>query len=365
MEGSRIFGLDVLRATAILLVIFWHSYDAITYLAPDFHAPFFLDGVDLFFVLSGYLIGGLLLKGVGRPGRSPWTGLMGFWLRRFLRTLPNYYLFLIINLLLLWAGVSKGLLNHNVLAYFAFLQNVWKPLDLFFWESWSLTVEVWFYLLFPIAVLLCRTMLGIAEVRALWTCMMAFLIAPLMVRMAMAPGIESIFHGELTVRKLVITRMDAILFGVLMALLAHRFPGAWKAWRWPLFLLGLAGTVCAPLLYGEDRLWYSVTWHYTLNALSMSLLLPLLSQWRKVPRGGGAVVFLSLISYALFLVHLPLRSALEPFYDPALPVSGWAQIALYWLLCGALAWLVYRFWEKPFMDMRDGLGARLLGSSKA
>jgi peptidoglycan/LPS O-acetylase OafA/YrhL len=49
---------------------------------------------------------------------------------------------------MLYAGLSTGILNVNVLAYFVFLQNFWVPLDLFFWESWSLAVEEWFYLLF-------------------------------------------------------------------------------------------------------------------------------------------------------------------------------------------------------------------------
>ena len=90
-SDGRIFGLDVMRATAILLVVFWHSYDLITELAPGFEAPFFLDGVDLFFVLSGYLIGGILLAHL-RKEDVPWgVRLKDFWLRRFFRTPAEFF----------------------------------------------------------------------------------------------------------------------------------------------------------------------------------------------------------------------------------------------------------------------------------
>jgi peptidoglycan/LPS O-acetylase OafA/YrhL len=66
-----------------------------------------------------------------------------------LRTLPNNHLFLLLNIALVALGLAPGLLNANTAAYFVFLQNLWKQLGLFFWESWSLAVEEWFYLLFP------------------------------------------------------------------------------------------------------------------------------------------------------------------------------------------------------------------------
>lgn len=355
---ERIFGLDVLRAAAILLVVFWHSYDAITYLAPGFSIPFFLDGVDLFFVLSGYLIGGILLGVLRKPGLSWWQRLNGFWQRRFFRTLPNYYLFLLVNIALLAMGIGKGLLNHNALAYFAFLQNVWKPLDLFFWESWSLVVEVWFYVLFPLALFLLMGVARLSLRRSFALAVVLCMLLPVLVRHAMAADISTIFQQELTVRKLVITRIDTIVYGVAAALAQFSFPGPWHRLRWPLFALGIAGMVLAPSFYGPEHLRYSINWYYSLNALSMALLLPLMAVWRTVPVGGVVITWLSMTSYALFLVHLPVRSLLEPYYDPARPIGGWAQIAFYWILCFVLSWLVYRWYEKPMMDLRDRFDRR-------
>ena len=88
--GSRIYGLDILRAFAIITVLYHHSY---RYLRDYFDKTIFHavlpDGVSLFFVLSGYLIGGILLSEVTK---NKFTGraLFNFLKRRWFRTLPAY-----------------------------------------------------------------------------------------------------------------------------------------------------------------------------------------------------------------------------------------------------------------------------------
>lgn len=352
-SDGRIFGLDVMRATAILLVVFWHSYDLITDLAPGFEAPFFLDGVDLFFVLSGYLIGGILLAHL-RKEDVPWgLRLKDFWLRRFFRTLPNYYLFLLLNILLLWLGLRPGLLHVNVLAYFVFLQNAWVSIDLFFWESWSLVVEVWFYLLFPVLLFVFSKLVGMDARKALLATTLLFLVLPMVARYLLAPEVDSIAAGERTVRKLATTRLDAVAHGVLAAWVRAFMPRVWMNLRWPLFALGLVGMCVVPSFYGDTDLHYSLTWYYTLNALSMALLLPLMASWNNGTKAGGVFTWLSRVSYALFLVHMPVRALLEPYYDAAGPVSGWMQFTLYLAICAVLAWLVQRTYEEPLMDLRE------------
>ena len=97
---ERIWGLDLYRSIAIILVVFTHG----AYLlekTPFEGFPFIkmLDGVDLFFVLSGFLIGGILLKDITSTSGIGFKKLFNFWKRRWLRTLPNYYLILLINYL--------------------------------------------------------------------------------------------------------------------------------------------------------------------------------------------------------------------------------------------------------------------------
>ncbi|MBL0129677.1 MAG: acyltransferase [Flavobacteriales bacterium] len=355
----RIFGLDVMRATAILLVLFWHSLDLILDLAPTFPVPFYLDGVDVFFVLSGYLIGGILLKLWQRNDLSWRTRAILFWSRRFIRTLPNYYLFLLINVVLVARGWRSGMLNHNVLAYTVFLQNAWKPLDLFYWESWSLVIEEWFYVLFPALLLVFALALRSTGRRVFLVTACVFVVVPLVVRFQLLPDMSSLYDSEMFVRKLAITRLDTIVFGVLAAMAHARFPEVWQRFRWLSFVVGAIGVVLVPLAYGPQHFAYSSTWFYTLNAVAMALLLPLLASWRQGPSGGGVVTFISRISYSLYLVHLPLRSILERWYEPSPLSMAWVQLVVYWSLCMIVSWSVYRYFEKPVMDLHGTLLSRL------
>ncbi len=88
--NERIFGLDLLRTIAILLVVLAHGnlivMDKLPYF-PDFSI---VDGVNLFFVLSGFLIGSIIIKSLEKYGINK-ASIIIFWKRRWFRTLPNYY----------------------------------------------------------------------------------------------------------------------------------------------------------------------------------------------------------------------------------------------------------------------------------
>ena len=99
-------------------------------------------GVEIFFVLSGFLIGQLIVKEVLRPPSA--QGLVRFWVRRWFRTLPPYFLVLFLRRF-------EGHPLHWKL--FVFLQNFDPPVAGSFPVSWSLAVEEWFYLLTPLVLL--------------------------------------------------------------------------------------------------------------------------------------------------------------------------------------------------------------------
>ena len=352
------FGLDVMRALAITLVMIVHSDIMLQEHWPRFPWLPFVDGVDLFFVLSGFLVGGILLRYIASPTLGP-RSLLDFWQRRWLRTLPNYYLFLMINIVLLYFGLTRGLFSHSVIYYFAFLQNLYVPIGTFFWESWSLVVEEWFYLLFPVLLFVSMQLLKLRAHGAFLIVTGLFVLIPAAVRLIMASANDDPLRSFGTIHILVITRLDTIGFGVLAALIHHAFPGPWYRARRPMFALGALGTIAAAHFYGPDHLWYSTTWYFTLGAIAIMLLLPLFSTWRTVPQWGRPVVFLSRISYALYLVHVPFRDLYVRFYPgTSLPVAI-ALFVGYWAITITLAWMVYTGYEKYFMGLRDRLGARL------
>lgn len=162
----RIAELDGIRGIAILLVVVWH-YVGCTVEPGNTDLAFFIwkgtslawCGVDLFFVLSGYLIGGLLLDNRHSPRL-----FRTFYLRRAARIFPLYYLFIIAAFSLKWMGLgqlsgSDSLMegNGSITEYLLYLQNIimshtgdwgFDPLAV----TWSLAVEEQFYLLFPLAI---------------------------------------------------------------------------------------------------------------------------------------------------------------------------------------------------------------------
>jgi peptidoglycan/LPS O-acetylase OafA/YrhL len=92
--GNRVFGLDLLRFIAILMVLLGHGKMVLPQHIKPIFDDFLLDGVAIFFVLSGFLIGGILIKQLERE-QPTLGGLTHFWKRRWMRTLPAYLVVLV------------------------------------------------------------------------------------------------------------------------------------------------------------------------------------------------------------------------------------------------------------------------------
>ncbi|MBX2981373.1 MAG: acyltransferase [Flavobacteriales bacterium] len=353
--GGRIFGLDVMRATAGLMVTLSHTSYLVEAHWPRFPAVPSLDWVGVFFVLSGFLIGGILLDASAKSGPAS-LRFIDFMQRRWLRTLPNYYLFLLLNIVLVFIGAAPGMLSTATPAYVVFMQNLHLPLDLFFWESWSLAVEEWFYLLFPLLVFVAIGLIGMSGRRAFVVAGVLFITLPVIARMSVAHHVVDQSTWDIWVNKLVIARLDAPGYGMLGAWLSRSWPKGWQRMRWPAMVLGIALlAVVTTNGYGTSPR-FAIYGLNSLEAFSVALLLPLLSAWRKGGAFGGPLRYLSLITYALYLVHLPL---LYLFGDLVPHPVAWVCAAHYVLFLAVaiiLSTLIYHFWERPFMHLRNPLG---------
>ena len=357
---ERIFGLDVMRATAIALVVFAHSSSL---LPSDSKMPRWfprVDGVDLFFVLSGFLVGGLLLRDPLRGGAGWQRHLMDFWQRRWLRTLPNYFVFLVINVLLVLWGLAPGLISNATAAYAVFMQNFHVPLDLFFWESWSLAVEEWFYLLFPMLLVGLVVVARMPFRRAYVLTALVFCVAPVLSRIEALQHVASTADLDLFVRKLVITRLDAIGMGSLAAWVMNASPLLWHKSRWPLFIVGLVSLGVVSDHRPDPSARILTALYFTLIPLTIACLLPLLSDWRSMSQAGRPIVLISRCAYALYLIHMPV---LYLFQHGAahLPLPGVMLALSYWTICLLVSSVVLNTIELPFMRMRDRIGLRIRG----
>ncbi|MCX5512653.1 hypothetical protein C3941_03845 [Kaistia algarum] len=350
-QGSRSFGLDIMRAVAILSVVYLHGY----YFFPsDVYFAFAIDGVSVFFVLSGYLIGRIVID-VFVEQSANWSVLRRFWIRRWLRTLPNYYLVLVFLLLL--SVLSGKAFPPEAPLYFLFSQNLFQIHPAFFPEAWSLSLEEWFYLVFPLAAFLllrhlrpdlrrryflfmiCVAILGFTAVRTL---------------VAASNDIGSFQQWDELLRKRVLTYSDAIAIGV-FAVYGQRYaPFLWRLAPRRMLAAGLAILVIDRVLFMQGG-FYVKYLSLSVVPLATALLLPLLSSLRGNSSIGARVIyFFSRISYSMYLVHFSLvMLTLLPSLPFAAGRGPYVAYLCYWLLTIGIATLLNRYWEIPFMNLRD------------
>jgi len=246
-------------------------------------------GVDLFFVLSGWLIGGLYWREAVAFGE---VEVGRFILRRWLRTIPPYAA----ALTLAWTAAHLQRGQPFDFGYLAFLQNYYQPQVPFFVASWSLCVEEHFYLLMP---------LSLALVRSRRIALNCFLLSLLLFSFtarwqASAEGFKLDFNYYTTATHM---RWDGLILGFWAAMVPWKYPAMWNrvlGWRRRLAGSGLALLALLPFL--EDR------WLYRVGILAMAtgfLLLIVSMVGCELPRRirGRWIRSVALASYSVYLTH--------------------------------------------------------------
>jgi len=349
---TRNFGLDLFRALAILLVVLSHGKFLLNgTVLENFPYVKMLDGVDLFFVLSGFLIGGILLKS-SSEGLN-WQGVSHFWKRRWLRTLPNYYLILLLNFIFISCGIISGDLTVFGWKFFVFLQNFTKPLIGFFWESWSLAVEEWFYIFIPVMLW------GLLKVfRLKWAYLISTLLmiaVPLIYRAySFDPKLDD-FWFDVQVRKIVVFRLDAIAFGLLLAWIYSFHKSLWDKWKNVTLVLGV-GIILFLLNYSaSNTTFYRQVFYFSITPLAIALVLPwfegVTSSWKRLV---DAVTHISKISYSMYLINLALVAQVIGLNFPVEGnADGIVKYLGYWAIVIAVSSALYYFVERPILRWRD------------
>ncbi len=385
---KRVFGLDVMRAIAILVVVDAHARVALgDYYSGAFWHQLIPDGVELFFVLSGFLIGGILIRSYEKKGRFDADLLLNFWTRRWFRTLPNYYLVLggLIGLALVRAWRSG--LHHTLppketlVKYFFFVQNFASFIPDFFPETWSLAIEEWSYITLPLVLWLMHLLLPASwpRQRIVLAAILTVIVGTNLYRFLLAIHYP-IEDGELGFRGIVLARLDAISYGVLAAYAKHYFPAQWThpRLRQRLFVAGLLLTVLVAFsasiyilrFYVEAGVYpayvfYKRTFYFPLIGLTMMLVMPYMDGWRNATGGWSRfgiaqiITHISLISYSMYLLNLTpiMLMIIERFPTTSLAV-GWAKVAVFWVLVLVSSTLLFKYFEKPVTALRERLSKK-------
>lgn len=306
----------------------------------------------MFFVLSGFLIGSILIKQFPDNGFPKFKTLLHFWKRRWFRTLPAYYLVLLLNILFIeWDLIGSDINAFNYKFLF-FLQNFNEPFIGFFWESWSLSVEEWFYIFFPLLFFLTRIFLS--NKISFLVSILALIVAPLIYRISISHIVVDDFHWDILYRKTVLCRLDAIIFGVLAAWIKFYYPNFFKKCAWICLICGIIGSWLIMNNYSDYNSMYMKTYFFSLLPFIMMLFLPAADLLKK---GKGfvrnAITHISLISYSMYLIHLSLIAFVILHGNmPETLVEKYTWFFSYWIVTISVSALLYKYFEKPITELR-------------
>jgi peptidoglycan/LPS O-acetylase OafA/YrhL len=355
---NRVYGLDIMRALAIIFVVLEHGL-MLDKANTGFPWIKFISGVELFFVLSGFLIGGMLIRISEKADSFGIKTIWNFWIRRWFRTLPNYYLVLLINIFLVYFGIIHEDFSQFSWKFFFFLQNFTGPFTAFFWESWSLSIEEWFYLIFPLLLGLMFLILKRFRVKKKFmflAAILVLLIVPLLLRIFIASRlVVNEFHLVNMIQKVVIYRLDSIALGILAAFIHHWYPAFWRRSRNISFITGIVACYIILYIQWPTDLFITKVFRIFFESFCCFLLLPKFESIRKGPkRLVRTVTHISLISYSMYLLNLAvIAEVITCNFPPKGTHTAWALYVLYWCLVIILSTLLYKYYEKPLMDLRD------------
>ncbi len=362
--SPRLPGLDTLRALAIVAVMLFHLWLLLPIsLFPV--ARFGWMGVDLFFVLSGYLIGLQVLRPYTR-GERP--SLLEFYRRRIYRILPAYLFVLFLYFTFSGWRESEGI--SSLWQFLTFTENLFVDYSVHqaFSHVWSLCVEEHFYLVLPLLVLWMMrkpsfrrtaTVLGLVVVfgMAVRAYVLIHTLRPLGLDDFPLAYIEDIYYPTYT-------RLDGLLVGVTLALLQRFRPEWWASamQRGHLMLVSGVALIGTAVWLFADR-FSSLTgvaaWGTVIGFLVLSLGLGLLVA-SSVSRNGllsrlrvpGASL-LATLAFSLYLIHKEIVHLDRRFF-PILTAGRDAKAMLvYGISCIAAAAILHLCVERPFLQLRD------------
>jgi peptidoglycan/LPS O-acetylase OafA/YrhL len=374
---NRFAALHGLRVLAIVSVVAYHVTwifmgEQHIALDPGFFAQsiavFF--GMDLFFVLSGFLIGSILLHSSQKGAQH----LRRFYLRRVFRTFPSYYL--VLTILAVSFPLTAHQRHHLPLEY-VYGTN-FLPLErgqcVMFW-GWSLGLEEQFYLAVPLLFILLRKLRDDrARIAVLGALMMSALVIRLVIFLRHRPWNEGSLYGALYFRTH--TRFDPLVAGILLAVIHRRYGKDIARWLEAPFhraLLALPALGCLwlllmPGMFGPDQvqlthvfLWGTVTSFMYLASVPLALYGDgMVCRWLSSP------IFrrMATVGYGVYLVHIPVIDHVMVPLARAAQEHHWsmlfvwpASVAATMALSLAIGYALHIIVEKPALRLRDRFAA--------
>ncbi len=368
-DKKRNIGLDIARSIAILLVLFSHTLWISDHYPKVVAAAMQLSGtagVEVFFIISGFLIGKIVWREIVKPDFS-FSNIRHFLYRRWFRTFPNYYLLLMVNVFV-WYMIY-GELPQKIYRYVFYIQNVTDTSLPFYRVSWSLSVEQFSYIIGP--VLLYGLIVLFPKKNRdrfyLYVTILILLIFTLTkVYFYYTYEVANISEWNERIRKVLIYRLDAVYWGFLLRYFYNKYTDWIHSYDRLLLFGGLfififLNILRVPLgISVEETPAFMVILYLAIHSVAIAMTIPYLV---RVEIASKALikffVTLSVISYSLYLLHYTIILHSMKVIFPSEELRGialWAYTFLYWGITFLLSYLLYRFFEKPVTDLRDSPG---------
>jgi peptidoglycan/LPS O-acetylase OafA/YrhL len=361
---NRVKAFDGVRGLACLMVLLWHygntpQRDAWPFAVYLFRRSLSLNwsGVDLFFVLSGFLLGGICLR-----QRDAANYFQAFYVRRICRIFPLYYLWLalwfVLPPLVNEQSYRNLFVEEPAWPYLTYLQNVWFSLQGHYGSAWlivtwSLAVEEQFYLLLP-------SLIRFVPLRWLPRVLVGLIAAAPVARALVIYGLPE--SHAMAAYWLLPCRWDAMFLGVLAAYLTQT--PAQQEWvrgkvgvlRGALAALGVCLVVLLVAMPDKTRPFTAIVGYSVIDVFFVLLVVlarfdDIFARWLSF----GPLVGLGVISYGVYLFHIGvlgfLLGTLQGANDEVVDWSGAGVVLLATAATFALATVSYFLLEAPFVRL--------------
>jgi peptidoglycan/LPS O-acetylase OafA/YrhL len=361
-KKGHIASLDGIRGIAILLVLFFHCFENIPVFPVNYISEIGWVGVDLFFVLSGFLITGILVDSKGRENY-----LTGFFAKRALRIFPLYYLtlalfFLVLQIPRVTSANPAFDTRHfqSIQYYLTFTQNLyfsfngWGVTDILN-HFWSLAIEEQFYMVWPFILYYSNT-------NTVLVICIGLILTSLVTRNLNA---DSDFSYVFT-----LSRVDALGIGSMMAILIRHYSAYLNKYVLPVFFTTLACLIV--ILINSDYLHfrnpYFVRIGYTLFALMFSCIIAFVYDQNKLGLFTNRVLsikvltFFGTYSYGIYIYHWLLYKGVYVYLDsryhfPKLYILPFLGIVI------LISVLSFHTYEKFFLRFKSKFDVKDKGSA--
>jgi peptidoglycan/LPS O-acetylase OafA/YrhL len=310
LRPNRFLNVDVLRACAVLLVLIHHIATFVPAFAQgalgDF-CRFGAHGVDLFFVISGFLFGSMLL---GELQTTNTINLKRFYRHRFLRIVPLYWFTTLVSVpLCFWAGwcsaTSLPIVPRQLALDLTFLHTLFgSATAMQAWASWSLAVEIWFYLLIPVTLIWIHRVSNGKE-KTLTIMLSLLAVLGILLRAASVYSVDRTLT-EASVWMAVsrpYVRFDQLLIGILAYVLGRRMTTTTSK-----NLLWVGGILLAVAYLATNRVFCPYQWFLAIDWIIMPTILAIGFACLLIGSFASKfehplLTFIANLSYSLYLMH--------------------------------------------------------------